>query len=343
LWRLRDLRIAVLARAVSLFGDELALVALLLRTQGQGHGAWPVVALLLAGGLPLVLLAPLVGSLVDRFDSRRLLLVSGCGQLVCCLALAGLPSQPVILALVAALGAGQAVNSATWQALLPSIVGVDRLPAALGISQATSTVAGIAAPAIAGVLTGLYGARLPLLLDAVSFTAVVLAALTIRTRRGSLAGRAADPRGGWGGRGADRRAAGRPVQWRVQWPAEAAAAGPGQRGRALAQPGRDGPGSDGGLAAARGAGRRPVQRATQPGHRLAGRPPGRRSRSGPGGGGGRWAGFGGPGGRPAARRAAGHRPRTPADLRASRAARAAGSGRGGTPAAGVHQACVHQG
>ncbi len=197
LWQVRDLRIVVLARAVSLLGDELALVALLLRTQGQGGGAWPVVALLLAGGLPLVLLAPLVGRLVDRLDSRRLLLTSGCGQLACCLALAALPSRPVMLALVAALGAGQAVNSASWQALLPGIVGIDRLPAALGISQATSTVAGIAAPVIGGLLTGWYGARVPLLVDAASFTAVALAALTIRTRRGGTAGPAADPRGGW--------------------------------------------------------------------------------------------------------------------------------------------------
>src|SRR3954471_10638517 len=152
LWRVRDLRIVVLARAVSLLGDELAVVALLLRTQGQGHGAWPVVALLLAGGLPLVLCAPLVGGLVDRVDSRTLLLTSGCGQLACCLWLAWLPSQPVMLALVAALGTGQAINSASWQALLPGIVGLDRLPAALGLSQAATTAAGIAAPALAGLL-----------------------------------------------------------------------------------------------------------------------------------------------------------------------------------------------
>ena len=197
LWRVRDLRIVVLARAVSLLGDELALVALLLRTQGQGSGAWPVVALLLAGGLPLVLFAPLVGRLVDRADSRTLLLASGVGQLACCLWLAWLPSQPVLLALVAALGTGQAINSASWQALIPGIVGVDRLPAAIGVSQAASTVAGIAAPALAGLLTGLYGARLPLLLDAASFAAVALAALAIRTRRGGAALHAADPRGGW--------------------------------------------------------------------------------------------------------------------------------------------------
>ncbi|HST47766.1 MFS transporter [Jatrophihabitans sp.] len=197
LWRVRDLRIVVLARAVSLLGDELAVVALLLRTQGQGSGAWPVAALLLAGGLPLVLFAPLVGRLVDRVDSRRLLLASGCGQLACCLWLAWLPGQPVMLALVAVLGTGQAINSASWQALVPGIVGVDRLPAALGISQAVTTAAGIAAPALGGLLTGLYGARVPLLLDAASFTAVALAALTIRTRRGGAALRAADPRGGW--------------------------------------------------------------------------------------------------------------------------------------------------
>ncbi len=197
LWRVRDLRIVVLARAVSLLGDELALVALLLRTQGQGSGAWPVVALLLAGGLPLVLFAPLVGRLVDRVDSRTLLLASGSGQLACCLWLAWLPSQPVLLALVAALGTGQAINSASWQALIPGIVGVDRLPAALGISQAASTVAGIAAPALAGLLTGLYGPRIPLLLDAASFTAVALAALAIRTRRGGAALSNSDPRGGW--------------------------------------------------------------------------------------------------------------------------------------------------
>lgn len=197
LWRIRDLRIAVLARAVSLLGDEVAVVALLLRTQEQGNGAWPVVALLLAGVLPLMLLAPLVGPLVDRVDSRTLLLMSGSGQLACCLALAWLPSQPVMLALVAALGAGQAVNSATWAALLPGIVGIERLPAALGVSQATSTVAGITAPMIGGLLTGLYGARLPLLLDAATFAAVALAGLAIRTRRGSAAGRAADSRGGW--------------------------------------------------------------------------------------------------------------------------------------------------
>src|SRR6266540_2226770 len=120
--RNRDLWIAVVARAVSLLGDEAALVALTLRLHDGGSGAWWIAVLFVAGMAPLVLLAP-----------------------------------------IAVLGAGQAVNGATWQALLPSIVGADQLPAAIGMSQAVRTAAGIAAPAVGGALTGLYGARVPLL------------------------------------------------------------------------------------------------------------------------------------------------------------------------------------
>jgi MFS family permease len=195
----RDLRTAVWARAISLLGDEMALVALLLRTQARGGGAWPVVALLMAGTLPLVLLAPIVGRLVDRFDSRGLLVGSALGQLICCSALAYQQQTAAVLLLVALMGAGQAVNGATWQALLPRIVGVERLPAALGTSQAAGTAASILAPVLGGVLTGWQGARLPLLLDAASFAVIALAGLLVRTRRGGLAntsGPAGDARGG---------------------------------------------------------------------------------------------------------------------------------------------------
>jgi MFS family permease len=198
LWGNRDLRIAIFARAVAMLGDQLALIALVLRTvDGHGSTAWPVAVLLLAGGLPLVLLAPLVGRLVDRIDSRRLLVTASCAQVCCCLLLADVRAQPAVLTLVAALGAGQAVSSATWQALVPTIVGIDRLPAALGLSQATSTLAAIAAPVLGGVLTDRYGARLPLLLDAAGFAAIAVAAMRVRTRRGSRAGLAGDHRGGW--------------------------------------------------------------------------------------------------------------------------------------------------
>jgi len=181
--RNRDLWIAVIARAVSLLGDEAALVALTLRLHDSGAGAWWIAALFVSGMAPLVLLAPIAGALVDRYDSRMLLGRSGVAQTAACLVLVQVHSVPLVLGTVAVLGAGQAVNGATWQALLPSIVGADQLPAAMGMSQAVRTAAGIAAPAVGGALTGLYGARVPLLVDAATFVIVALGGLVVRTRR----------------------------------------------------------------------------------------------------------------------------------------------------------------
>jgi predicted MFS family arabinose efflux permease len=53
----------------------------------------------------------------------------------------------------------------------------------VGKSQAGVTLAGIVSPALGGVLTGLYGSRVPLLIDAATFLAVLAAAVLMHTRR----------------------------------------------------------------------------------------------------------------------------------------------------------------
>ena len=181
----RDLWLVVVAKSVSLLGDEVAAVALVLRLQSHGAQPTAIAALLIAAMLPLLLLAGVVGRLVDRYDSRVLLVVSSLAQGALCVLLAYTTGTGAVLGLVAALGAGQAVNGATWQSLLPTIVGTEQLPKAIGLTQAGTTIASIAAPALAGVLTGLYGARVPLLLDAATFLAITAAGLLITTRRGS--------------------------------------------------------------------------------------------------------------------------------------------------------------
>src|SRR5690242_6858040 len=179
----RDVSLVAAAKGVSWLGDEVALVALMLHTQGSGGGAGGVAALLIANTLPIVLLSGPVGRLVDRHDNRLLLASSSIVQVLACVALAFVPSQPLILALLAVLGAGQAVNSATWSALVPAMVAPEDLPRAMGMVQAATTAAGVAAPALGGLLYAGFGTRVPLLVDAVSFGAVLVAALAVRTRR----------------------------------------------------------------------------------------------------------------------------------------------------------------
>jgi MFS family permease len=183
LWRDHDLRLLVVAKTVSALGDEAAVLALTLRLAGTGHGAWSVSALLVAGFAPLLLMAPIAGLLVDRYDHRRLLVGAGSAQALLCLALAHTTAQPTVLVLVGTLGIGQSVTGATWSAMLVSIVGTARLGAATGIVQAAGTTALIMAPALGGVLTGIGGAELVLYLDAATFVAVTIAGTTIRHRQ----------------------------------------------------------------------------------------------------------------------------------------------------------------
>ncbi|HZC72101.1 MAG TPA: MFS transporter [Jatrophihabitans sp.] len=179
----RDVSLIVVAKSVSWLGDMLAEVALVLRLQSHGAGAGAVAALLIANALPIVLLAGVVGRVVDRFDNHRLLLTSSLAQAAVCSVVAFVTPTPVVLALVAALGAGQAVNSACWQALLATVTSGDTLTRAIGRAQAGQMIAGIVAPAVSGLLVGFYGARLPLLLDALAYLLVACAAALIATRR----------------------------------------------------------------------------------------------------------------------------------------------------------------
>jgi MFS family permease len=179
----RDVGWIVVAKSVSWLGDEVALVALVLRLQSHGGGAAAVSALLIANAVPLVLLSGVVGQLVDRYDNRRLLVMSSLAQAAVCAAVAFVHPTVAVLALVAALGVGQAINGAAWQALLAAIVDGDDLTRAIGHTQMGRTAGGIVAPALSGLLVGLYGAGVPLLVDAVAYVAVAGAALAIAARR----------------------------------------------------------------------------------------------------------------------------------------------------------------
>ena len=124
----RDLHLVVGAKSVSWFGDEVAMVALTLQLQSSGRAAMAVAGLLIANALPIVLLSGVVGRMVDRYDNRRLLLGSSAAQAALCVILAFVSSPAAVLVLVALLGAGQCVNSATWSALLPTIIDAEDVP-----------------------------------------------------------------------------------------------------------------------------------------------------------------------------------------------------------------------
>lgn len=191
----RDVWVAAGARAVSLGGDYLAATALVLALQQRGDDGFGVAGLLLASTVPMVLFAPVGGRVADRFDSRRVLTLVGLAQVVCCVAMAFVTHPVALIGLAAALSSGLAVSQPTFAALLPSMVGRDSLPRAMAIGQTANSISMIAGPALAGFLVGGFGLRVPLLLNAATYGAVVIAGLAIRTRRGRPAAR--QSRGTW--------------------------------------------------------------------------------------------------------------------------------------------------
>jgi len=183
--RERDLLIITIASFVSVAGDTAALIALGLRLRASGGGGWTIAALMLAGTVPLVFLSPIAGAWADRFDSRRVITAAVSVQAICA---AGLTiadgTIPVLLLLTLLAAAGSLVGPATG-ALVPLVVGDDRIARANGVTQTAFAMGNLVGPAVGGALTGAFGSRAPLALDAVSFVVVAFAMSFVRTRRSS--------------------------------------------------------------------------------------------------------------------------------------------------------------
>jgi MFS family permease len=91
IWRHRDLRLMLPARALSSFGDDMTLVVLTLRVYEEGLGPWSITGLLFCSAAPVVLFAPLAGRLVDSMPFRTLAVGTAIWQAACCAALAFAP------------------------------------------------------------------------------------------------------------------------------------------------------------------------------------------------------------------------------------------------------------
>ncbi|MER7009326.1 MFS transporter [Dactylosporangium sp. NPDC000555] len=193
----RDLAVLGAGLAVSTAGDAAALVALLLRLEPHGSG-W-VAGLLAAELVPYVVLAPITGRIVDRFETRAVLLAALAGQALLCVPLAFATPLWAIIALFAGVTAFSAFVRPATAALVPAITGEEG--AARGYSVlATGTGLGwIAGPAAGGLLTGAFGSTTAVLMDAVTFAVLTLACSTLAARRrpaGATAASASPPAAG---------------------------------------------------------------------------------------------------------------------------------------------------
>ena len=208
LLRRRDVALLLGGYGLSALGDVLALVALTIRVHDL-TGAGPAVAgLLLAGALPVIVLAPLAGSAVDRFETTRVLAAAALAQAAAATALAFVGQVWAILALAAVLGAGAALVRPAVFALLPLVAGEERLTEANGLLEIAQFGGSALGPVAAGALAASFGTGVALGVDAATFVVlgVAAAALGVRRRPGAAAEPGQDrvPRRGLGYLAGDR-------------------------------------------------------------------------------------------------------------------------------------------
>lgn len=157
------------ARAVSLIGDGVGNLALVVHVQEERGTGTAVGLLLLVAALPR-LLSPLAGTVADRFD-RRLLLAAGelAQGVLLIVALVWLPPLPVLLALLLAKSTVVAVSEPAGQAAVPALVHRDDLVAANSLLGALREAGEVVGPLLGGLVVAAGGVRAGLAVDALTF------------------------------------------------------------------------------------------------------------------------------------------------------------------------------
>jgi MFS family permease len=141
----------------------------------------------LAQFVPGILLSPLGGALADRYDRRRLLLLTQSGMAVSALLLwatwiSGVREPAAILALVGLGGVFAGINMPSWQSFVNDLVPRDDLMSAVTLNSLQFNAARSIGPAIAGVLLAAFGPGWAFLLNGVSFVFVLAALGVVRAR-----------------------------------------------------------------------------------------------------------------------------------------------------------------
>lgn len=176
----RDIRWLAAARLVSEMGDELALIALIFKLKGSGTAAVSMLLAVFAG--TRILLAPLAGSIVDRFSTRRLVTSVSCGQFMAAVLLSFVDGWSVY-PLVFFLAVGGSIIGPTWQSFVAHVVPAENLSRTYAFIQSYRSLAIVAGAGVGGFIVDRFGSNFALLIDAGTFLFVAAVGATLTRQR----------------------------------------------------------------------------------------------------------------------------------------------------------------
>lgn len=169
----------------SLAGNWMQIVAelwLILELTGSGLSVGIATALQFTG---IMLFGIWGGALADRFDKRKLLILTQVAMAAPALALFGLALSGsleiwIVYALIAVRGLVLAVDSPTRQSFVMELVGPERIVNAVALNSMLVHSARMAGPALAGLLIALWGVSVCFAVNALSFAVMIAALVAMR-------------------------------------------------------------------------------------------------------------------------------------------------------------------
>jgi MFS family permease len=175
--RLADFRRLWLAQSISDFGDGLTLLTLMLLVNQLTGSTLALAAVAIALAIPPLTIGLVAGTYVDRWDRRRIMLVSDSLRAIVVLGFVFIDDaalMPLILVLAFVQASIGTFFTPARGALVPRVVPASGLLAANSITQATRVIAGVIGSAAAGIIVGVYGVTWPAFaLDSLTFLASV--------------------------------------------------------------------------------------------------------------------------------------------------------------------------
>ncbi|WP_344444278.1 MFS transporter [Kitasatospora nipponensis] len=185
--RLRAFRLLFIGRSLSAVGDAVVPTALAIAVTRATGSPTALATVLACAMIPRLALLPLGGVIADRWDARRVALVTDLVRGACQLAvgLQLLGGHPALVHLATAAAVGGCASAFAMPTQAPLVAGTVEGPARLranALLASASALARLAGPALAGLLIYGAGAGWAFLLDAASFalSAAMLGVLRVR-------------------------------------------------------------------------------------------------------------------------------------------------------------------
>jgi len=177
-----------LSQLVSSFGDTLHYIALVVLVFNlTGHGA--AVAILVGAEIvPVLLLGPVAGVIIDRFSRKAVLIGADLARAALALSLVWPQGTWHAYVVAAGIAAGNTFFNPTVQAVIPVLTTEDQRLAANSVSWSTGRLVQILASAVAGGLIALIGTDAAFVLNAATFvvSALLIVRLVIPAHAGQL-------------------------------------------------------------------------------------------------------------------------------------------------------------